>query len=200
MLAQAGIQGGFAALAERGTVFPFDEPLIQFASMKFPTPSGKIELVSERAAVDGHPRAPFPYADALPQNDRLRVLSPASDWTMNSSYANDAKIALRLNAAAVLIHPDEAAARSIKEGDKVELSNEHGRLELVAEMTSHVPPGIALVHKGRWPKLDPNGANVNILNPGTKSDMGESSTVHGVEADLRLLHPAAKRRALHAHA
>jgi anaerobic selenocysteine-containing dehydrogenase len=119
---------------------------------------------------------------------------------MNSSYANDAKIALRLNVAAVLIHPREAAARSIKEGDKVELSNEHGRLELVAETASHVPPGIALVHKGRWPKLDPNGANVNILNPGTKSDMGESSTVHGVEADLRPLPPAAKRRALHAHA
>ncbi len=30
MLAQAGIEGGFELLAERGTVFPFDEPLIQF--------------------------------------------------------------------------------------------------------------------------------------------------------------------------
>jgi anaerobic selenocysteine-containing dehydrogenase len=200
MLEQAGFRDGFAALAERGTVFPFDEPLIQFASMKFPTPSGKIELVSERAAADGHPLAPFPHADALPQSGWLRVLSPASDWTMNSSYANDAKIALRLNAAAVMIHPGEAAARSIKEGDKVELCNEHGRLELVAETTARVPPGIALVHKGRWPKLDPNGANVNILNSGTKSDMGDSSTVHGVEADLRPLHPAARRRGLHAHA
>src|SRR6185369_461668 len=74
--------------------------------------------------------------------------------------------ARRLNAAAVLIHPREAAARSINAGDKVELCNEHGRIELVAETASHVPPGIALVHKGRWPKLDPNGANVNILNPG----------------------------------
>jgi anaerobic selenocysteine-containing dehydrogenase len=200
MLVQAGIQGGFAALAERGTVFPFNEPLIQFASMQFPTPSGKIELASERAAADGHPLAPFPHADALPPSGRLRLLSPASDWTMNSSYANDTKIARRLNAAAVLIHPREAAARSINAGDKVELCNEHGRIELVAETASHVPPGIALVHKGRWPKLDPNGANVNILNPGTKSDMGESSTVHGVEADLRPLQPAAKRRALHAHA
>jgi anaerobic selenocysteine-containing dehydrogenase len=200
MLAQAGIKGGFKALAERGTVFPFDQPLIQFHSMRFPTPSGKIELASERAAADGHPLVPFPHADALPQGGRLRVLSPASDWTMNSSYANDARIALRMRFACVLIHPHEAAARDIAEGDKVELCNEHGRLELIAETTSNVPPGIALVHKGRWPKLDPNGANVNILNPGHKSDIGESSSVHGVEAELRPLLPLAKRRVLHEHA
>ena len=200
MLAQSGVKGGFAALAERGTVFPFAEPLIQFASMKFPTPSGRIELASQRAAADGHPLVPFPHADPLPSNDRLRVLSPASDWTMNSSYGNDAKIALRLKSASVLIHPREAAARNIKEGDRVELGNEHGRLELIAETTPDVPPGIALVHKGRWPKLDPNGANVNILNPGTKSDMGESSSVHGVEAELRPLLPIGKRRLEHQHA
>jgi anaerobic selenocysteine-containing dehydrogenase len=200
MLAQAGIKGGFKFLAKRGTVFPFDEPLIQFQSMKFPTPSGKIELASQRAVADGHPLAPFPHADPLPQNGRLRVLSPASDWTMNSSYANDSKIAFRMRCASVLIHPREAAARAIAEGDKVELSNEQGRLELIVETTSNVPPGIALVHKGRWPKLDGNGANVNILNPGNKSDIGESSTVHGVEAELRSLLPLKTPRAVHEHA
>jgi hypothetical protein len=40
------------------------------------------------------------------------------------------------------------------------------------------------VYKGRWPKLDPSGANVNVLNPGDKSDLGESSCVHAVEAEI----------------
>jgi anaerobic selenocysteine-containing dehydrogenase len=200
MLAQIGIEGGFELLAERGTVFPFDQPLIQFESMTFPTPSGKIELASERATADGHPLVPRPHADAPPRGGRLRVLSPASDWTMNSSYANDPKVGLRLRIASVLIHPREAAARNIAEGDKVELCNEYGRLELIAETTSNVPPGIALVHKGRWPKLDPNGANVNILNPGHKSDIGESSSVHGVEAELKPLLPHGKDRVLQEHA
>jgi anaerobic selenocysteine-containing dehydrogenase len=200
MLAQVGIEGGFEWLAERGTVFPFDEPLIQFESMTFPTPSGKIELASQRAAADGHPLVPRPHADAAARGGWLRVLSPASDWTMNSSYANDPKIGLRLRIACVLIHPREAAARNIAEGDKVELCNEYGRLELIAETTSNVPPGIALVHKGRWPKLDPNGANVNILNPGHKSDIGESSSVHGVEAELKPLLPHGKDRVLQEHA
>jgi anaerobic selenocysteine-containing dehydrogenase len=200
MLAQAGIEGGFKLLAGQGTAFPFKEPLIQFDSMKFPTPSGKIELASERAAADGHPLVPFPHADASPPAGRLRVLSPASDWTMNSSYANDRKIALQMGFACVLIHPREAATRAIAQGDRVELRNENGRLELIAQTTPNVPPGVALVHKGRWPKLDPNRANVNVLNPGNKSDMGESSCVHAVEAELRSLLPAGKKHDLHAHA
>jgi hypothetical protein len=44
--------------------------------------------------------------------------------------------------------------------------------------------GVALVHKGRWPKCEPSRANVNVLNPGLKTDIGESSCVHAVEAEL----------------
>ena len=36
-------------------------------------------------------------------------------------------------------------------------------------------------HKGRWPKREAARANVNVLNPGHKTDMGESTCVHGVE-------------------
>jgi hypothetical protein len=39
----------------------------------------------------------------------------------------------------------------------------------------------------RWPKFDPDGANVNVLSPGLKTDFGERTSVHGVEADLRIL-------------
>ncbi len=52
-------------------------------------------------------------------------------------------------------------------------------------ISDDVPRGVALVHKGRWPKLDPSHANVNVLNTGRKSDMGESSAVHSVEVEIR---------------
>jgi hypothetical protein len=41
-----------------------------------------------------------------------------------------------------------------------------------------------LLHKGRWPKLEPSGHNVNVLNPGAKTDLGESSCVHGIEVTV----------------
>ena len=44
-----------------------------------------------------------------------------------------------------------------------------------------VPRGVALTHKGRWPHREAQGVNVNVLNPGAKTDMGESTCVHGIE-------------------
>ena len=53
-----------------------------------------------------------------------------------------------------------------------------------------VPPGVALVPKGRWPGLEAAaGANVNVLNRGEKADLGESTAVHSVEATLRRASP-----------
>lgn len=186
LLAQAGWTKGFDELAKIGTIFPAAEPATQFADLNFSTPSGKIEIASQQAVQAGYPLAPFPHADDEPMNGKLRVLSPASEWTMNSSYANDTKIRGRLGHAVVLLNPEEASARRVLDGMLVELANNEGRLQLTARLSSDVPRGVALVHKGRWPKHDPNGANVNVLNPGVKTDIGESTSVHGIEADLRI--------------
>ena len=103
---------------------------------------------------------------------------------MNSSYGNDAKIRNRTGQADVTLNIDEAHSRSLSDGDAVVLFNEVGRLPLRLIVSEHVPRGVALVPKGRWPKLDPSRANVNVLNNGRKSDMGESSSVHSVEVEI----------------
>ncbi|HTY56488.1 MAG TPA: molybdopterin-dependent oxidoreductase [Candidatus Binataceae bacterium] len=184
IIKQAGYDGTFESLKIKGSVYPTSGPIIQFESLEFPTPSGKIEIASERAAADGHPRAPIPHADQATAADKLRVLSPASEWMLNSSYGNDRKIQRQLGKTVVMLNPREAEARGVGDGASVELANETGRLPLVVETSVDVPMGVALVHKGRWPKHDPSHANVNILNPGAKTDMGESSCVHAVEAEL----------------
>ena len=181
ILSNIGVAGGFEALAEAGTVNVFDAPSLQFADLKFPTPSGHIEIASERAERHGLPRLPEPRADERPKDGRLRLLSPASPWLMNDSYANDAKIAEQLGEATVTLHPDDAAARGLSPGDRVSLANRTGSLSLALAVSDIIPPGAALSPKGRWPKREGAGVNVNALNPGVKSDMGESSCVHGVE-------------------
>jgi hypothetical protein len=47
-----------------------------------------------------------------------------------------------------------------------------------------IPAGVALARKSRWPKLSPQRANINVLNSGRKTDMGESTAVHGVEVTV----------------
>jgi anaerobic selenocysteine-containing dehydrogenase len=174
----------FRALAAAGTLPIAAETVVQFADLSFPTPSGRIEIASERAEADGHPRTPFPHADPRPRDGRLRLLSPATPLLLNDSFANDPKLARRLGPAAVSLHPDDAAERGLAPGQQVLLENETGRLAVRLAVSDDVPRGVALSHKGRWPKREPARANVNVLNPGEKADMGESTAVHGVEVSI----------------
>ena len=174
----------FGGLAARGTVPIGGEPLVQFENLDFPTPSRRVEIASDRAEANGLPRTPLPLADPRPAGDKLRLLSPASGWLLNDSFANDAKIGRRIGAATVALHPTDAAERGLAEGDDVLLANGTGRLRLRLELSDAVPRSVALSHKGRWPGIEPTGANVNVLNQGEKADMGESTAVHGVEVSV----------------
>jgi anaerobic selenocysteine-containing dehydrogenase len=171
----------FPALAARGTVPVTSEPLITFADLTFPTPSGRVEIASARAEADGHPRVPLPLAEPRPTNSRLRLLSPASSWRCNSSFGNVSKMNTREPSATVVLHPADAADRWLCDGDYAVLANETGRLTMRVRVSDTVPRGVALTHKGRWPKQEQDQVNVNWLNPGHKADMGESTCVHGVE-------------------
>jgi anaerobic selenocysteine-containing dehydrogenase len=179
-----GVAGGFAELQAKATVDVWNEPVAQFADGKFPTPSGKIEIASEAAAADGHPAAPQATVDARPAPGLYRLLSPANLWLMNSSYGNDPAIQAKLGPERIAIHPQDAAKLGLQSGDRVRLENETGRLEMDVEVAALVPPGVLLGSKSRWPKALAGHANINALNPGHKSDMGESSAVHGVEVRL----------------
>jgi anaerobic selenocysteine-containing dehydrogenase len=174
----------FDELAERGTVWLEPDPVLQFEDLRFPTPSGRVEIASERAEGDGHPRLPEPHADPRPDADLLRLLSPASAWLLNDSFANDPKLTYRLGSPTVTMHPRDAADRGLVAGDEAVLESTTGRLTLTVALSDELPRGVIYSPKGRWPKREPGDANVNVLNPGVESDMGRSTTVHGIEVTV----------------
>jgi anaerobic selenocysteine-containing dehydrogenase len=184
MCRQAGISGGFAQLKASGTMNPFAEPLPQFADGKFPTGSGKIEIASAKAEAMGLPRTPLPHVDSRPIAGRLRLLSPASAWAMNTSYGNDAKNGEKLAAEGVVLHPADAAARGLSEGAIARLANEEGEILLPVHVAERTPRGVALAVKGAWPKLSSQRRNINVLHASRKTDMGESTSVHGIEVTV----------------
>jgi anaerobic selenocysteine-containing dehydrogenase len=184
LLAQTPYEGSFTDLAKVGTTKLFAEPQLQFADLKFATPSGRIELASDRAVELGLPRVPAPHADEPAKPGQLRIISPASPWQMNSSYGNDQVIQRRLGPATVTLHPDDAAAQGFAEGDSVVLVNEAGRLKLAVTISKAAQPGVGIIYKGRWPSASPSDANINVLVAGRKSDMAESTTVHSTVVRL----------------
>lgn len=185
MLQQMKVGVDFETLKRQGWRSLSEKPVIFYADRKFNTTSGKIEIASEKAVKMGLPRLPQPWFDAPPAKGRLRLLTPASKWRMNDSYANDRHLTEQAGDAAVILHPTDATELGIHDGMRVTVENETGRIELCARIDQIVPVGVALSYKGRWPKQERGGVNVNVLNPGHKSDMGEGTCVHGTEVTVR---------------
>lgn len=184
MLREMDMGLDFAELKRRGHVTLGDEPRIFFADGKFETPSGRIEIASNAAAAMGLPHTPQPWVDAAPAAGRVRLLTPASKWRLNDSYANDPHLAEQAGAASVWLATADAARLGIADGTAVRLTNELGAITLTARLDAALPAGTAVSYKGRWPRLEAGGANVNWLYDARVADMGESTAVHSVEVAL----------------
>ena len=174
----------FETLARAGTLAVGDEPVILHESLTFDTPSGRFEMASERAKAMGLPRAPQPVADPPPADGVLRLLSPAGPWLLNSSYGNDPRIAELMGPERIVLHPQDAAARGLADGQSVLVRNALAALPHTLAISDIVSPGTALAHKSRWARASPTGFNLNALNPGLRTDMGDSTALHGVEVEV----------------
>jgi anaerobic selenocysteine-containing dehydrogenase len=185
VLDKSGLGIDFETLKQVGTVDPWSTPLNVFEDHCYATPSGCIELASDRAEADGYPRTAQPVFDEVVASDEYRLLSPASVWQLNDSYGNEPHIQRVLGEGTVLLNPSDARRGNFFDGQVVELYNATGALTLKVAVSDIVRAGVALSHKGRWAKLDSTRANVNVLNPGEPADMGESSAVHGTRVKIR---------------
>ena len=180
MMEQMGFDFDFEEFKKKGHVSVGEEAIIFYDDLKFPTASGKIEITSVKAEEQGLPRVPQPWADEPAGDGKLRLLTPASNWRMNDSYANDPTIIKRAGPASVTLNPDDAKHLGVLENDRVRLHNAMGEVELLAHIEALTPPGVALSYKGRWPKLEGNN-HMNAIHKAVKTDMGESTSVHSTE-------------------
>jgi anaerobic selenocysteine-containing dehydrogenase len=165
-------------------------PLVPFRS-GFPTPSGKLELYSERAAADGHdPLAGYtpPAEAAAPGGDRLALIAAASHWFLNSMFANAPEQRRRAGEPVVALHPDDAAARGLADGERVRVGNERGSFEARLAIGDAARPGVAATTKGHWPKLLAGGTNVNAATEERDADLGGGAVFHDCAVWVRRAH------------
>jgi anaerobic selenocysteine-containing dehydrogenase len=175
-------------LQREGTVaFDYDADRIDsdvpFSDGRFPTPSGKMEIWSERIAAQG--------VDPLPDwtpvretqtlgewSDGLVLLTGAAHHFVTSSMANQPSLLRKEGTPFIEIHPEDALERGIVDGATVVVENERGSCELRAVVTSDVTRGVAVSPKGRWAKLSPDGRNVNWTTSDDVTDFGLQAVYH----------------------
>ncbi len=168
----------------------------------FPTASGKVEFVASAAAggnfvvplfrqgsndhQPGNPVDPLPHyiapresAAADPElADRypLNLLTPKSHAYINSSFASQAFHRQAQKEPNVVIHPDDAAARGITDGDTVRVFNDRGSFMVLAKIDSAVLPGVVVSSVGGWRKHSKATATLAAVNPTVFGDLGNAPT------------------------
>ncbi len=160
----AGKPADVATLTGGGMVrydFPGERP-VQFGTVFPQTPDRKIHLAPACLG-----EQPFHYVPVASDRYPLALISPATSKMVSSTFGEFNYPELR-----VLLHPHDAAARSICEGDSVRVFNELGEVVCHALVSERVRPGVVSMAKGAWMKASPNRRTATVLCPQTAGTAG----------------------------
>ncbi|MEM7156000.1 MAG: molybdopterin-dependent oxidoreductase [Myxococcota bacterium] len=168
------------ALDRDGVVTPpvGPEP-IQLGNVWPRTPDRKIDLCP--AALDAEaPAGLYAYqGDPATSQYPLALISPAVRQTVSSTFAQ-----LLRDPATLLLHPQDASARGIADGDDVRVFNPLGEVHCRARSSTDLRPGVAMLPKGLWARHTHNGATANALAPDTLADLGGGATFNDARVQV----------------
>ena len=183
--AQAYTEPGYDWQALRRTGWQrLDRPATYapFANGGFKTKSGKCEIHSESLAALGMDPVPsyipaHEVADAaLATRYPLAMISPPARNFLNSTFVNVKSLRDLDGEPHIEIHPQDAAARGIADGEQVRVYNDRGSLLLKARVTDRARTGVVVALSIWWKKLARDGKNVNELTSQVLTDLGAAPT------------------------
>jgi anaerobic selenocysteine-containing dehydrogenase len=184
-------------LRERGSIrLDVATPHRPFArGTRLPTPSGRIEIDSARAAEHGLDRLPEyipPYESEerdpeLVRRFPLALISPPAHSFLNSTFVNVASLRRAAGKPTLEIHADDAAPRGITQGAQVSIFNDRGAFTAEAVVTDKVRPGVVSAPSVWWPKLTGDGTNANHTTSQAVTDIGGGATFYDNQVEVQPL-------------
>ncbi len=142
-----------AALRAEGGIRALNVSHVAHPDLRFPTPSGKIELYSERAKTLGLPPLPVheEHEDLMAARHPL-TLRQGRTLTQFHGFYDHGRALPTLAAAdpepSLWISPDDAVARGVNDGDVIRIYNQRGEMHARARVTGDVPPGTVWMRDG----------------------------------------------------
>ena len=146
---------------------PYGGRPIQFLDVWPLTADRKVDLCPE--ALDAQaPLGLYGYqTDPATAEYPLALISPASQRTISSTLAELPGPDVRL-----LMHPDDAGARGLEDGNPIRIFNALGEVRCRVLIGTWIRPGTVSLPKGLWRRHTTNGYTTNALAPDTLTDLG----------------------------
>ena len=155
---------------------------VQFVDVFPGTPDRKVNLFP--AALDpSTPMGLYRYQPD-PRTDRypLALISPASERTISSTLGELPRADVKL-----LMHPDDARARGLEEGNLVRIFNDLGEVHCPLTVAPSIRPGTVSLPKGIWRRSTRNNATGTALVPDTLTDLGAGACFNDARVQVASL-------------
>ena len=146
-------------------IVAFQEQIEDLENHPFDTPSGKIEIYSQRVAdlntplcppIPKYMQVPEDRSDPLFEKYPLQLLTPHPKNRVHSElYKVEWLREVELHQA--WINPVDATARGITDGDEIFVFNDRGRVLIPAWVTERIKPGVVSIFEGAWYTPDEQG-------------------------------------------
>lgn len=161
---------------------PYGFRPLQFVDVLPRTPNQKVNLFSEaleaQAASGLYSYLPDPATEEYP----LALISPASDRTISSTLGE-----LPRPEPTLLMHPSDAAARGLQDGDIVRIYNALGEVQCPVSVGGWIKPGIVSLPKGLWRKSTRNQLTGTTLVPDSLTDFAGGACFNDARVEVSLL-------------
>jgi anaerobic selenocysteine-containing dehydrogenase len=152
------------------------------AEGRFGTPSGKVALHSARLADDGSDPLPWfeepaEVGDAdLAARFPLALITPKTHLFLNSTFPNQRRQHSAQPEPFVVLHPDDAKARALSDGEVVRVGNDRGSFVAPLRVSADARAGVAVAPMGWW-NADYDGArSPQATTPQRLTDIGAAPT------------------------
>jgi anaerobic selenocysteine-containing dehydrogenase len=154
------------------------------------TPSGKIELAPEYITDDVER-----LEKRLERTDDSLVLISRRHLRSNNSWMHNVKVLVKgKDRCTLLIHPDDATRAGIEDGKLARVTSEAGTVEVAAEISDEMMPGVVSLPHGWGHDKDGTrlsvarehaGVNNNLLAPGRLIDpLSNNAVVNGIPVEV----------------
>jgi anaerobic selenocysteine-containing dehydrogenase len=152
---------------------------IQFVDVFPRTPDRKVDLFPD-ALDQAAPMGLYGYQpDPRSADYPLALISPASERTISSTLAELPRPEVRL-----LMHPDDAGSRGVKDGDAVRIFNALGDVKCNVQVGTWIRRGTVSLPKGLWRRHTANGLTANALAPDTLTDLGGGACFNDARVEV----------------
>ena len=157
-------------------VIAFEQQRLDPERHPFPTPSGKVELFSPviyrgtfREFMPAIPRyvdPPEGPGDPLRKTYPLQLIGWHTKRRCHSIHDNNQAMH-RVDPQCLWMHPEDARARGIQDGQEVLVWNDRGRVRIPAKLTERMMAGVVAMSQGAWYAPDEDGTDrggcINVL-------------------------------------